>query len=990
MRKIKGLVCFALAFIFIFSVNVTASGVDVLDDFIFSDNVRNTYRGRDFAADIIAGLRFTDIYEEHPYMEAIARGGALGLIRGIGDEFAPEVNVTREAAIVFIMRMMNYEHRAVSIGSFLTVERGLGPAAHWSLGYLMYASELGIISVFDYDDILVETMGFADIVQRPEDERFVRGGDATREEVAVWISLALQSMNNSIFSPPRELNRVFTFNDWGEINTTSLYAVENITTLGIMGAVDGGFNPGGTVTRAEMARILADLDAVYFGLTGVTRKVGTVAAAVEHNYATAGRHDLWVNYFIRTADGTADVIQYEIGFNLSSTSGANRDAVVYREGEIGGLALLQIGDMIEYLVRGGEVLYINVVSPMVAEEVTGRFHSINMAENTITIQQEGAYITFSMVDGLLRQLGGVWQLQMDGERHPVANLPYGHYLKFTFINGIITEINHVGTAEIVTEIRGIVVDNRPDFGFLTIMDNDGNRQTFRYFENDMLVRKLQYYDMSSGLSYFTQMFPNFTFDPNASRIREIDPGDIVFIRPDADDPSVIAEISAATNYTMRYGRIAAINRFADHISVLMEFENRQTAWFNIASGVFITRQGRPVSSETVMVGDWARLLVNEAIIGPGHVLRSVAEVTLDGGVFRIDTILRGTVANINMIQRQMTVQNAQNLSRTGWTDHRNLANLNLNNPNIEYFLEDRPITLDYVNRFLTRSTLVAYIAMENFPGGERIRKITFREGREEILRHDTVWNSNGMGTFNVLSHQPAITADTGTIVRRYGRLVGANDILPTDYLSVVLTGAGTAAVVDIVERPDTSQVMVTRARVSRVREGVSFTAASLAQLHGNQWVFSPVQREFTIDFNTMFINESGFVDPDTFMGITEQSVVDRVFNVITDGSRATHVIEAPYANQSLRGTVFSITENEIILRDVFVHNPANNTWTAVSLTNNYIYLRLHANSIIAKNNAVVQRNALEAGDGLMIMTNSIPMPRTMGMTVDGYIVLVER
>jgi hypothetical protein len=987
MRKLRGLLAVALAFIFIFSIQISAN--PVTDDFILSDPVRNTYAGRSNAADIITALQFTDIPQHHEYGESIARGGALGLIRGVGDRFLPDTPVTREAAIAFIMRMLDYERQAINIGSILTNEQGLSPAAHWSLGYLLYASTLGIISGFDYQDVLSETLGLEGS-GRPEEQRFNRNGNATREEVAVWLHLALQSLNSSVFNPPRELTRVFTFNDWQLIRTESLIAVEDITTLGIMRPVDGNFNPQGTVNRQEMAQILADLDTVYFSLAGITQRVGTVGAIVTHAYDTSASSDIWRNHFIRTSDGSVDVIQYRVRYDLSPVSGTSRDVVVYREGRVGGLMLLEDGDMIEYLIRGNEVIYIWVVQPMVEAELVGQLHSVNTAENTITIRQDGNFITFSMIDGLLRQINNEWQLTLDGQRHPVPTLPYGNNLRFRFINGIITEISFVGTAEIIAEIRGIVVANQPNFGFLTILDNDGNTVTFRYFENDMLVRKLQHYDMSSGLSYFTQMFPNFTFDPNAARIREIDPGDIVFIRPCPEDNEVIAEISAATNYTMRYGRILQINRNPDYISILMQFENNQTAWFNVARGVFISRQGRPVSIETMQAGDWARLLVNEAIIGPGHVLRSVIEITLDGGEYQINTIIRGTVANINMIQRQMTVQNAQNLSGTGWTNHRNLANLNLNNPNIEFFLEDRPITLDYINRFLTRSTYVAYIAMENFPGGERIRKVTFREGREELLPPDTVSHASGTGLFGILSHPFGINADAGTIVRRHGRLVSQHDILPTDYLSVILTGSSRAAVVDIVQRPDTSQVLITRARVARVREGVSFTSTAIAQLHGNQWLFSPVQREFEIDHNTLFIDAGGFVPPEQFIGITENTVVDRVFNVITDGSRATHIIDAPYSTQSLRGTIFQIAGNRITLRDVFVHNPANNTWMPVSATNNFVYVHLYNNSIIARNNNIVQASALQPGDGLLVMTNYIPTPRVSGMEVDGYIVLVER
>jgi hypothetical protein len=176
--------------------------------------------------------------------------------------------------------------------------------------------------------------------------------------------------------------------------------------------------------------------------------------------------------------------------------------------------------------------------------------------------------------------------------------------------------------------------------------------------------------------------------------------------------------------------------------------------------------------------------------------------------------------------------------------------------------------------------------------------------------------------------------------------------------------------------------------VSRLNEGVSFTAQSVSQFAGNSWIFTPVQREFQIDFRTIFLNEYGIVPQQEFMGFMGGDVLNRAYNVITDGARATHVVAAPFADRALRGTIHSIEGDRVILRDAFVHDAATNRWTPISAANNHMVLYLQPNTIIAKNNEIVFPRALVAGERLLIMTDHIPAPRS-GMEVTGYIVFVE-
>jgi len=422
----------------------------------------------------------------------------------------------------------------------------------------------------------------------------------------------------------------------------------------------------------------------------------------------------------------------------------------------------------------------------------------------------------------------------------------------------------------------------------------------------------------------------------------------------------------------------------------MEHENGQNSWFDIADTVFVTKEGRPVSVNALQVGDWARVLVNEAILAPGHVAASVREMAIEGAARFITDIVRGNLMSINSVQNLLVIEQAQSLSRVGWSNHREVAQFSLRSNNIQYFYNDRQITRDYAMHHLARSNATVYVAIENNFAGEQVRMITFRTERDEVLPSDTVLNADGSGNIIITGHAGQIATDAGTIVRRNGRLVTGRDVFPADHItSLVLNGANRAAIVDITDRPDTSGIMIARGRVARVQDGVSFRIQSMSLLSGYNWVFTPVQREFAIDHRTIFLDENGFVDPTTFLSYTETSVVDRVFTIITDGARASHVIDAAFANRAVRGTIYAVEDDQVLLRDVMVQNPNTNQWNAISQINNTIAVNLQPNTVIGRTNNIVQSRDLVIGDQVLVMTDVIG-DTTPGMEIDGLIILVER
>jgi hypothetical protein len=731
-----------------------------------------------------------------------------------------------------------------------------------------------------------------------------------------------------------------------------------------------------------MAQILSNLDTILFNINGLERRLGTIARIRDAELTQTAQASAWQNIYVRVNDGSVEVLQHQATISPSAQAGA-LDVVVYKNGLAGGLNMLADGDTVEYFVHPATntVWYVNVLSESIDHTLEGQLFALDRFESTITLRfPDDSRRVFSLAGGLISSNGNVHSVLMDQTRQNIATLPFGQSVRLHMRNNTVIRLEFVGSPVLTEEIRGLVVENNPTFGYMVIVNSEGQRVTQRYYSNEMMVQRLSHWDNPLSVPAVT--------------VGEIKAGDIVFIRPDADDASVIFMISAVSNYIMRFGRIVSLTHHEGYMSVLFEQENGQTSWFEIANGTRITKDGRRATPLNIQAGDWARILVNEAVIAPGQTVSSVIEMTIEGDARHISTIVKGNLAGINAIQNIMILEHTQNLSQAGWVNFTGLSQFSIAGNGIVYYYNNRRITREEALRLFGRDTsATVYIALENHFAGQRVSMVSFRTQREERLPTDIVMTADGTGKFWLSGQEYAINTDSGTIVRRHGRLVSGLDILPGDYAAVVLNGAGTAAVIDIAPRPDTSALQVMRARITRVWDGESFRVASMSQLFGNNWVFTPLQREFTIDTRTIFMPFDSY-SLDTFLTYTDNSIYDRVFTIVTDGARASHIIEQPFANRAVRGTIINNVnegDDSFMIRDAAVQDPVTNHWYLLSGINNTMDITIDDTTLIGRNNAVVPARLLQRGDQVLILSEEITI--TPGGAVQGTtharIIMVE-
>lgn len=980
MKKSKTMV---LACMLAFSSCTNAFAIT--DNAIFRDVVQDTYSGNDEAKATIPNLKFYDVPNGYWAKEAITKAGALNLIKGYDRSFRPSASVSNEEALAFAIRVMGLEKEAQAEGERLKAQSNTqGVLDVWSLGYLSLARTNGLITQAQYTD-----------ATNPNQEQlpagsFLRNAPASREQVATWIIKALDIKTGAPLTSNTQQS-LYNYSDWENISSENAEYMETALDNGIIKGSNGRLNPKGAITRAEMAQVLSNMGDIYNNSVGLNRKLGTVAGIKDEQLSTTGEATLQRKIYIRTSDGKVEVISY-IMQKDNTPNPLNKDAVVYNAGAVTGLSSLREGSEVEYLVDDltKEIKFVSVKDKTVdTTSVSGKLNSIDYQNGIIQLKDKNdKTFNYYTVDAILGNNAKGNYIEIDGKVRKDKDLPFGSMLKLELKNNIVTKISYVGDANLSKELRGVVVENNPQYGYMIILDNNGNRITKNYYKDEVEVEKQTYDLKSDDVGYLDQMFPNFEYDPRDTTIDKIEAGDIVFIESKKDEPTYIERISASTNYIMRRAKVLQVDDEVDLVKILVEFENKQTSWYEVSSDVFASKSGKPIKLTQVTAGDYVKLLMNEAVLAPGEVFESVKEIIVEDSGHIIGDILKGQVGTFDAIQKKLSLQNSYTFGKGGWQDYKQIRQLSTSNKNIQYYYDGNRVSPDFIKTKLKRSNGEVYVALEKGYSGDVISKVTFRSGRDEELAPDIVVTTNGINSFTTPSNG-TITTDEGTIIRKDGKLVSAANINVNDYVRVCLNGDGRASVVDIMEAPVTKSVTIARARIKSINENKSFTVKSMSMLNGDKWEYSPVERTFTIDGQTTYISKDGIKNINQFIGYTTDSKIDQTFTIVFEGDRASHIIEAPYPTKIVSGVVYEA--GDIVKMKDAKYMKDDNTWDSVSVKDPTITMNLKTelNTIVIKNNKVTNVSSIQKGDRLKVFTESIPSKISSGMEINARIVFVE-
>ncbi len=537
-----------------------------------------------------------------------------------------------------------------------------------------------------------------------------------------------------------------------------------------------------------------------------------------------------------------------------------------------------------------------------------------------------------------------------------------------------------------SEDRGIVVENYPELGYLTYKNGNGQLITSNYYAEEVAVEKQPYYEMEDKIGYLDELFPNFTYDPRDVEITNIQAGDCIYIRTNSEGS--ITYISAYNDYSMRYGKVVSFNYNTGEVANLqLQDEKGDLYSYDISLATPVTKGGKMYSLSTIKPGDWAKVLISQKILGEGIIEEEVLEIVLDNDTRVISNVYRGQLTSVDTYKKILNIKNAQALGKSSWGAYNGLVRLGIDTNTAAAYRIGNRISFDYIKRYLINADGYVYVAAENYKGKENAVKLNFQSKLQTTLEPSQVISAS-MSSIKLLSGE-TIYVDEDAIIVRDNRLVSASNIMVGDYLQSVITGENKLAVGRVVNNQATGSLQVYRGRIKKIDDRESFQVQTFSLLEDSTWYYHPTPQTFSIDIDTKFYNESGFVESgiDKFLAYGEETSVGDVYTIVAIGEKAYAVIDMPYVTNSVKGKVYAVEEGSIKIKDAYYYNPDTKKWAEYSKKNTGGTITLNAYSVVVKAGKVIPASKLDAGDTVraMIETNF----KDAKGTVKGYIVIVE-
>lgn len=315
-------------------------------------------------------ISFSDMSQASWATEDVAQLAAQGIIRGVGDgRFAPNAPLTRDEALALIVRALGAGQSGRGVTLQFTDDAYI-PA--WATRDLEVAVSMGIL---------------------PNSGTLNPTGVATRQQVIVWLIAAMGLNTQAASTSTADLSG---FTDANQITPSAEGAMALAVQLGLLkGTSSTTIDPNGTLTRAEMAAMLARGQRRFGAPPSSTSSalvVGTVssvalAAGTSNGEATIG------TVTVTEADGTVAIIPvassslvYENNQSVALSTLAQGDQVAVAEDAAGNAILIAVETTQSVTTSGNN-----------GNEVEDQSESQNGQENESEDQQQAVEGTISAI-----------------------------------------------------------------------------------------------------------------------------------------------------------------------------------------------------------------------------------------------------------------------------------------------------------------------------------------------------------------------------------------------------------------------------------------------------------------------------------------------------------------------------------------------------------------------------------------------------------------
>lgn len=954
---------------------------------------------------ILQNISYTDIAGLQNWeKEAIYETGALNLMEGYGGKvFAPGDMVTKEQAIALVLKIAGRSEDAKKAAEEINQKRNESdkknnPTSMWADGYLTIAEEEGLISEYDLNDAL----GIQSKVQKdPTRTPFIRSAPVTRQEFAYWIAKALKL--EPIYD---EISIYTSYNDWNKADPEKIPYISAVTQNLIMGSDQyGNFNPNGRITRSEAAQIIKNAGNIILPLLDYVKNTGIVEDIKKISDHSSGTEIIQTLHYLRNTDGKLyriDTYKPKAGSTSSSSkNGTSEDLgeneiIVCKNGDIGDSSLLKAGDRVEYIVSEDlNVLFLKVLSNVNdTDYLAAKVNNVDTENQTISVQayftlqspdieQARKSISFNIkstyAEEIYRYSSNV-QVFIDNVYSTIEKLTPGSYVVLSIKGELVTEVRTfrlTGSTEEKGIVKGIVEDNNPQLGYITLYNEDGSGIDSK--ESLILYRTYSYTDPSA-----VEVYKNHEL----ADISDVEPGDTVFIK--LDDNGDVISISAVDNYQVKYAKIIS----KKSSTLLVKYDDGTQQLLNIDNNVLVVLEGRLTKYDVLNDGDRIKLTL---LITPDQTV--VKEIEAEGDEHLITNIYKGTISRIDTLSNNVIVQNLKELKNGEWvlTDKKGMTSIKLAE---EYEIYNQGIKTQLSKLKYYKNNEV-YIAVEKDYGGqERAVQVVIKnssDSREVLYQDNIAYIDQSSEQINLGIQNKSVKITDESIIVKYGRLVLPYSISQNDPVCVAASesyesGDLYAHVVQIDEKPVLKDYTIYRGRIKSINAGKDFTLESYSVLDDPEWDYYNTPKTFQITSETRILDENGVVNSRSFTGYGQSGYIKKTVYVVAKGTDAVLISTAPYGHNCVKGEIYEVSggligeEGETIqqptqikITSVKAYNPVTHIWTA----QNDMSIDILVNSIIIKGDKIVKPEELKEGDTIRVMK------RLDGVSTEGYIIIDE-
>ena len=969
---------------------------------VADEQVSNAFTATKNGQAAISNLKYTDISKAgYDLKDAIYQNGALGIFPSLGStKFNPNGSISKEMALYLVYMAANRAQDIATQGETLNATRAAAQKKS-SLQAVLYDGSLQLAA----NEGLITLQELADALQTDQTSldasAFRRSAAVTRQEFATWLAKALMLL--PVYNQQELFN---SFADWKSAKAENVPYIEAILENNIMsGDGKGNFNPNQAVTRSQVARILKNAENVILPLRSMEKRTATIEEKHSTKDTSKGYRIDYITYYVRNSDGLLDTITVEAQYQKPTTTSneltgkaqvtSRTEIPVNKNGNITNSSSLAVGDRIEYIagIEDRTVQYARVLSSN--KEISYKAAIVNSvnsnarAINITPLKQEIEYPNQDVADPKPQTYADgstVYENKsysngvinaLTKAKVEVADIKPGSVVIIGIKQDMIVEITPITVKKEREQglVAGIVEENNPQLGYITLYNADGTGKT--PLETSTL-RTFNYADPNA-----VEVYKNHV----PAELNDIEPGDTVFVR--IDDNGSVSSISGVPNYSIYYGKV--VNKKISTITVETE-KGKQLIYST--NGVNVIKGGKLSKLSQLQNGDKVKLLVNAA---PN--ITVLKEIVIEGGDRLVANVYKGTFEGYDDLSDKIMLSNPWTLRKGQWIKNTTdpFMTINVGN-NFKAYFDGSERVISTLNTYMNGTT-VYIVSEKDYGNGENGVAASFVDNSDkEVVYNDKVYNTTSSNNFTLEKNLYSIAVDSGTIVVKDGRLVQGGSVTPNDYAYVMAnrdseTGKLIAGVVSIEDRPGAEAIQLYRGRIRSIDEYKSVTLQSYAKLEGTNWNYANTPMTFNLSSDTRITDTDGIIGQGDFGSYNETGTFyDRTIYILSDGTNAVEISTAPYGNFNISGVVASTSgetigedgsilkqPDAIALRNCKYYDATKHLWVAMKDSK----FNLLTNSLVIKNNKRINPSELKKGDKIRVLK------KDNTTTGDAYIVIVE-